>query len=99
VATSPELASVWRRWLDGETLDPDEGQMAGFAVNALLRNAENVYLQVESGAADETALIGYGFGGARAWSSPNFRDYWAGNWDRFHPEFVIAFEAASGNTH
>lgn len=99
LAASPELISAWRRWLAGEELTPDEVEMAEITVNALLRNVENVFLQVESGAVDESALVSYGFGGARAWESPNFPGYWARRWGRYHPDFVAAFEEQIGSRH
>lgn len=99
LATSPELISVWRRWLAGEDLTRDELEMAEITVNALLRNVENVFLQVESGAVDESALVSYGFGGASAWESPNFPGYWERRWVRYHPDFVDAFEQQTGVGH
>ena len=99
IGTSPELASAWRRWLAGEEITPDETEMALVTINALLRNVENVFLQVQSGAVDESALVSYGFGGASAFKSPNFPAYWADKWSRYHPDFVSAFEAQFGIGH
>jgi len=99
IAANPDLASAWRRWLAGEELNPDETEMAALTVNALLRNVENVFLQVEAGAVDESALISYGFGTASAWRSPNFPDHWNSRWSRYNPDFVAAFEAETGITH
>jgi len=99
IGASPALASVWRRWLAGEELSPDEMEMADLTVNALLRNVENVFLQVEAGAVDQTALVSYGFGGASAWQSPYFLGYWGRRWVRYHPDFVTAFEAETEVAH
>jgi hypothetical protein len=99
IATNPELASVWRRWLEGDELTDDDLQMAEITVNGLLRNVENVFLQVRAGAVDESALVSYGFGGSSAWESPHFPEYWARRWVRYHPEFVAAFEQQTGVGH
>ena len=99
IASNPDLASAWRRWKLGEELNPDETEMAALVLNTLLRNVENVFLQVEAGAVNESALISYGFGTADAFRSPRFPDYWAAKWSNYNPGFVAAFEAATGNSH
>jgi hypothetical protein len=94
IASNPELASVWRRWLAGEALSPDEQIMAWNTATAYLRGLENVFLQVEAGSVDETALVGYGLGAAAGVArSPHFLAYWEMSRGGFHPDFVSAFEA------
>jgi len=94
IASSPELASVWRRWLAGEDLSADEGMAAFSLVLSYMRNLENVYLQVEAGSVDESALIGYGFAASSGVVySPLFDSWWARQRDGFHPGFVSEFEA------
>ncbi len=97
IASNPELAAVMADWLAGEELGRVEGLMARSTVIALLRNVENVYLLVEAGAVDESALVSYGFGGSGGpFDSPLFADYWARVRHNYNPQFVLAFEAERG---
>ena len=97
MASNPELSGVMVHWLRGGDLDPTESIMAHTAVIALLRNVENVFLQVEAGAVDESALLSYGFSGTGGpFLSPLFPDYWASIRSNFAPRFLLAFEAERG---
>ncbi len=97
IASNPELAAVMADWLAGEDLGRVEGLMARSTVIALVRNVENVYLLVEAGAVDESALVSYGFSGSGGpFDSPLFADWWARNKHNYNPQFVLAFEAERG---
>jgi len=97
IASSPELAAAMVDWLSGQDLEPTERLMAVSTVIALLRNVENVFLQVDAGAVNESALVSYGFGGAGGpFDSPFFAEYWAATKGSYNPDFVLAFEAARG---
>ena len=97
IASSPELASAWRRWLAGEELDPDQELMAGLTLASYLRGIENVFLQVESGAVDDDALRGYGFVAIRGVAqSPYFEGFWESARGGFDSGFVSALEAELG---
>ena len=97
IASNPELAAVMVDWLAGEELDRTEGLMARSTIIALLRNVENVYLLVEAGAVDESALGSYGFSSSGGpFDSPLFANYWARTKHNYNPNFVLAFEAERG---
>jgi len=97
IASSPELTAAMVNWLTGQDMDSTERLMAVSTVIALLRNVENVFLQVQAGAVDESALVSYGFGGAGGpFDSPFFAEYWAGTKGNYNPDFVLAFEAERG---
>jgi len=96
MSASPALSSAARRWAEGEELNADLVFMVELSVNALLRNAENVFLQVEGGTVDESALVSYGFTSSGFYQSPNFPEYWAGKRENYHPAFVTAFEEGIG---
>ena len=97
MASNPELSGVMVAWLRGEDLDPTESIMAHTAVIALLRNVENVFLLVETGAVDESALVSYGFSGTGGpFVSPLFADYWNDIRPNFDPRFVLAFDEERG---
>lgn len=97
IASNPELTAVMSDWLAGEDLGRIEGLMARTTVIALLRNVENVYLLVEAGAVDESALMSYGFSGSGGpFDSPLFADYWARTRHNYNTDFVLAFEAERG---
>jgi len=96
ISSNPELTATMVRWVEGAELSPTETLAARSQVLALLRNTENVFLQVQAGAVEESALISYGFGGSLPFRSPHFPPFWAQRRDIFHPDFVAAFEAARG---
>ena len=97
IASSPELAAAMVDWLAGRDLDSTERLMAVSTVIALLRNVENVFLQVQAGAVDESALVSYGFGGTGGpFASPLFAEYWAAIKGNYNPDFVRAFDAERG---
>ena len=94
-ATSPELAEARVRWEVGDEMTEAEHLMVQQLAIGLLRNAENVYLQVQNGAVDESALVGHGFQGFPLLEAERFRVFWqnSGISQKFNPDFVEAFEA------
>jgi hypothetical protein len=94
MATS-DVGDLWFRWGSGENISESELNRLRFAMIAAVRNLENVYLQVLEGVFDESALEGYGWRGSFMYGTEPFADWWrAGGRERFHPQFVAAFEAA-----
>lgn len=95
---NPELWDAWvGRWsFETPTLTPSDSLKAETALRALVRNAENVYLQHREGAIDESALQTYGFSGT-VWQLPTIQEFWRtrmrAQWDT---SFVRAFEEANG---
>lgn len=67
---------------------------ARMAMSAQLRNAENVYLQVQEGVVDESVLQSYAFT-SRRYESAAFAQFWRVERMRYDPLFVSAFEAAN----
>ena len=98
VGSNPDLIAARIRWIAGEELEPVEMEMTIWTLSALLRNMENVFLQVRAGAVDESALQSYGFSVALPFRSPHFAAMWASRRGGFHPDFVAAFEAQLGLT-
>ncbi len=97
IASNPALAAVMASWLAGDSLGRTERLMAVSTVIALLRNVENVFLQVEAGAVDESALVSYGFGGVGGpFASPHFAEYWETRKGNYDLNFVLAFDAERG---
>lgn len=94
-ATSPELAEARVRWEAGDELTEAEHLMVQQLAIGLLRNAENVYLQVLNGSVEESALVGHGFTGIPLLEADRFRVFWqsTGISQKFNPDFVEAFEA------
>jgi hypothetical protein len=62
-------------------------------VRAMLRQHENVFLQVEEGLLDRSAFASYGYGNNPVYASPHVSTYWPRIRARFNPDFVAAFEA------
>jgi len=95
VTNDPELADVYIRWRDGiGELDPVDDLRATLLMFALLRTAENAYLQTSLGVVDSLALRGYGLREAPPFEAESFRPIWEELKPRFHPDFVAAFEAS-----
>jgi hypothetical protein len=94
VAADRDLVAATLGWRADEELDPVDATRVQMTLMALLRNLENVFLQVRVGAVDEGALQSYGFRGG--YGSRNFRQWWAMTRSAFNPEFVAAFEAENG---
>ncbi len=93
LATEPDLLAAYTdRFPEGDGRTEAERQ-ADYAMFVWLRHLENVFLQVQEGVADETFLMGYGFGGQTNLRSPGFADFWTSRRSRFNPDFVAAFEA------
>ena len=88
MATSPEL---FQRYTEYFGISPDA--QPTYAMNARLRNLENVFLQVDEGLVDASVFLSYGWRESRSFMGPQFREWWAPRRDRFHPDFVAAFEA------
>ena len=91
-ATSPELAEAADKWMAGEEVTRAEFRMVRSFCVALMRNVENVYLQVQNGSVDESALVGYGFRAIPLLRSDRFVTLWPDIRETFHPGFVEAFE-------
>jgi hypothetical protein len=92
LATSPEATAAMLKWEAEEEMTPVEERMVIQLAVGVLRNTENVYLQVQNGSVEESALIGYGFQGIPLMRATRFFEWWSvvrGNW---HPDFVEAFE-------
>lgn len=92
IATSPELAAATRKWESGEEMAEVEFRMVQQLTIALVRNVENVYLQVQNGSVEASALVGYGFRGTPLLRADRFVVFWSGIRGAFHPDFVEAFE-------
>ena len=94
-ATSPELAQARVKWEAGDELTEAEFMMVQQLAVGLLRNAENVYLQVQNGSVDESALVGYGFRSIPLLEADRFVVFWQGSGirEKYNPDFVAAFEA------
>ena len=93
--TDPELGQQGSAWLDAgedETLDCRTTRFCGF-IFATLRFHENVFLQVQEGILDESAMLSYSYLEAPAYRSPFFAQFWPTTRRRFDPDFVAAFEA------
>jgi hypothetical protein len=95
-ATSPELSAAFGLWLnDGETT-PVQDRMVFTATSALLRNLENLFLQVELGTIDDSALTSFGMQ-APIFGSRRFLEIWDLGLDQaFDRGFVEAFAEANG---
>ena len=94
VSTNPEMSDLYRRWVQGDTAltSTDRIRMRLFLV-AMLRGAENAFLQTRIGVVDEAALRGYGFANNAAFESPLFPGIWRELRDRFHPDFAAAIDS------
>jgi len=94
-ATSPELAQARVKWEAGDEMTAAEFIMVQQLALGLLRNAENVYLQVQNGSVDESALVGHGFRSIPLIEADRFVVFWqnSGISEKFNPDFVEAFEA------
>jgi len=88
LASNPDL---FQRYTEYFGLSPDGHPT--YAMNARLRNLENVFLQVREGVVDESVFLSYGWGDSQSFMSPQFRDWWLPRRDHFHPDFVASFEA------
>jgi len=93
LGTDADVSSVLWRWRQGEELSPVESQQVNYLVMALLRNFENVFMQVSTGVVDEGALLSYAYTNSSIAQTDAFRAYWPTARGRFHPDFVAAFEA------
>jgi hypothetical protein len=94
VSADGELSDLYRRWIeDDSAFTATEKARIRLLLAAMLRGAENAYLQARIGVVDSVALRGYGLMNNPAFESPGFSDVWRGGMrDRFHPEFVDALE-------
>jgi hypothetical protein len=93
-ATSPELAQARVKWEAGDEMSEAEFIMVQQLAIGLLRNAENVYFQVQNGTVDESALVGHGFRGVPLLEADRFVAFWRSTEisQKFNPDFVEAFE-------
>lgn len=100
VAENPELARAFRlRWGDpvpGEHLSAFDSVQANWAMFGLVRHLENVYLQVQEGVIDRSALDTYGFNDNEWVQTQRFEEWWAGISSRFDQRFVAEFERILG---
>ena len=94
VSADAELSDLYRRWIEGDTaFTATEEARIRLLLAAMLRGAENAYLQTRIGVVDSVALRGYGLMNNPAFESPGFPNVWRGGMrDRFHPEFVRVLE-------
>jgi hypothetical protein len=93
-ATSPELSAAYLAWTDDTETTPVQDHMVRVSANALMRNLENVFLQVQLGTISEGALGSFGMT-APVFRSRRFVEEWTGR-RNFDPAFIAAFEAANG---
>jgi hypothetical protein len=93
IAASPELVETLRLWRDPNAdLTPGQEDTAGYVVRALLRNLENVFLQVDAGIVDDSALASYGVQ-SPILRSPRFEAMWLRERDSFDPGFAQRLES------
>jgi hypothetical protein len=85
-------AQAWGSAIEDDVLDCGQTRMCAL-VFALLRHHENVFIQVQEGVVDESALLSYGFTGGGYYLSPLFAQLWPSLRQLFDPGFVAAFEA------
>ena len=95
MAESPGLAVAFDAMLqeEGAAVSPQDSARVNWAILAVLRRMENLYLQTKEGVLDESVLATYGFtGGVFDW--PGFRSYWREELRRdiFDPGFIETFE-------
>lgn len=91
VSADRDLVAATMSFMADEELDRVDVARVEMTLMALFRNLENVFLQVRTGAVDESALQSYGFRGG--YDSAHFRDWWGRTRPGFNPDFVAAFEA------
>ena len=96
IANSPEIVETLRLWRDPNVeLTPNQEETASYVVRALLRNLENVFLQVRAGIIEESALASYGVQ-SPILRSPRFPGQWSRERGSFDPDFVLWLESALG---
>lgn len=95
VSTNAEMSDLYRKWIQGDTaLTPTDRTRMRLFLAAMLRGAENAFLQTRIGVVDSIALRGYGFANNPAFQSPLFPEIWRNELrDRFHPEFAAALDS------
>ena len=100
VASNPDLARTLVALLQAPPdptrdyrADAESVQVSNYFF-ALMRNAENVFLQSREGVLGEDIMGTYGFVGP-LFSRPQFHAWWAGNRQWFNSDFVPAFETAN----
>lgn len=94
VSTDAELSELYHRWIIADaSLTPIERTRIRLLIAAMLRSAENAFLQSRIGVVDSLALRRYGLTENPAFQSALFPDMWTSELrDRFHPDFVAAIE-------
>ena len=103
LATNPSLAEAFYQLFPipnskgphYRQMTPTDSAVAETFAYALVRNAENVFLQYHEGVIDQSVLKTYYFESPR-WRTPQFARYWASYRSLFDPTFVSAFEGANG---
>ena len=96
IANSPDIVQTLRLWRDPSVeLTPNQEETAAYVVRALLRNLENVFLQVRAGIVDESALSSYGIQ-SPILRSPRFPDQWRRERASFNPDFALRLESELG---
>ena len=93
--SDPELHEqylAWRNFEMGTQADCQQTRVCIYAI-ATLRHHENVFLQVQDGLLDTSALLSYAFSTATVYRSGAFPALWRNLRDRYHPDFIAAFEA------
>ena len=83
---------AWIEAREDDVLDCYQTRMCAM-VFALLRHHENVFIQVQEGVVDESALLSYGYSRSPLYLSPFFAQRWPSLRSLFDPRFVAVFEA------
>lgn len=99
-ATNPELARSLVAFFQAPPdstqnlgASPEDMQLGNWLF-ALMRNAENVFLQSREGVVGEDIMGTYGFVGP-IYRTPQFQAWWSGNRQWFNPDFVAEFGTAN----
>jgi len=97
-ASSEELDDLfWGAWAEDAELTPGQERRAVLMMRIFLTRLENVFLQVDEGLVDETALNSYGWAAGQYFRSDRFRDYWERQFSgTFDPDFVMFFSQRFG---
>ena len=98
-ASSEELDDLfWGAWVDEVELTPGQYRRAVLMMRIFLTRLENVFLQVNEGLVDESALNSYGWAAGQYFLSDRFRAFWDVGAVAFDPQFVTYFNQRFGLT-
>jgi len=94
MATEPAIQQEWsEQFIDDPSGAPSP---ASWMMWAMMRQLENVYLQFREDVIDESVFHSYGWTANPTYRQQGFQAWWTDVRERFHPDFVVAFEAANG---